>query len=551
MKNIFTLRGSFIAFFVFILCLGSFVFIGLKELYSAMEKVDIAEQNRYESFALAKEITESSAELTKMVRSYVMTGNPEYEKRYWEVVAIGQGKSPRPDGKTIARLALMKEKGFSPEEFAKVSESQNNSFALIKTEDIAMHAMKGLYDNGQGEFTVKGEPNIGLAQHLVNDEKYEAEVKKIMAPVGEFFTLLNNRTLKDIAAVKATAQKAYYVAISLLGAMVVSALIVLVMLYRLIRIQLMMSLMAAEKLAQGDLTIKLTTKRKDELGRLVIAIQGIATGLMALVRDVRTGVETINHVSNEIATGNMDLSSRTERQSANLEETSSSMEELTSTVKQNADNAKNANALVTTTVNLATKGGDVVSHVVSTMGSIKESSSKIAEIITVIDGIAFQTNILALNAAVEAARAGEQGRGFAVVASEVRTLAQRSANAAKEIKSLIDDSVIKVNSGGQLVDQAGVTMSEIVQSVNNVANLMNDITSASEEQNIGIASVGEAITKMDEMTQQNASLVEESANAAKSMQTQVQQLIETVGMFKVNEVIGNELMITGGVQSKR
>lgn len=537
MKKSFTLRGSFIAFFVFILILGGFVYLGLKELYNAMDKVDAAEQNRYESYALAKEITESSAELTKMVRSYVMTGNPDYEKRYWEVVAIGQGKSPRPDGQTIARLDLMKEKGFSSEEFAKVSESQNNSFALIKTEDIAMHAMKGLFDNGDGKYTIKGEPNVELARDLVNNAKYEAEVKKIMAPVDEFFILLNDRTLTNISSVKADALKAYYVAIGLLLIMILSALFVLIILYRLIKSQLNISLTAAEQLAKGNLTIKLKTNRKDELGRLVVAIQGIATGLMGLVRDVRTGVETINAASKDIAAGNMDLSDRTEKQSSNLEETSSSMEELTSTVKQNADNAKNANDLVTTTVGLATKGGEVVSHVVKTMGSIKESSAKIAEIITVIDSIAFQTNILALNAAVEAARAGEQGRGFAVVASEVRTLAQRSANAAKEIKGLISDSVLKVNAGGQLVDQAGETMGEIVNSVKNVAHLMSDITTASGEQSLGIAMVSEAITKMDEMTQQNSALVEQSASSAKSMQEQVQHLMKTVSIFKVNDII--------------
>lgn len=535
MKKNLSLRARFTGFFIFLFLSGGLVLLGLIELEHSMLKVNEAEQNRYESFVLAKEVTESSAALTKMVRSYVMTGNPEYEKKYWDIVAIGQGKLARPDGRTIPRLELMKEKGFSEAEFAKVSESQNNSFALIKTEDIAMHAMKGLYDDGSGNFTVKGQPNIELARKLVNDEHYEAEVEKIMKPVSEFFALLDQRTAQNIDEVKAQAIRAYLVAMVLLMVLLVASAVSIYMFYRLIAKKVKMSLNAAEKLAIGDLTIKLTTKRTDELGRLVVAIQGVATGLMELVRKVKEGVDSINDESKEIAMGNIDLSTRTEAQSANLEETSSSMERLTTTVKQNAENAKNANQLVSSAVDLATKGGDVVSHVVETMGSIKESSAKISEIITVIDGIAFQTNILALNAAVEAARAGEQGRGFAVVASEVRTLAQRSANAAKEIKDLIDDSVTKVNAGGILVDEAGVTMGEIVHSVKNVASLMNDITNASEEQSHGIASINEAITKMDEMTQQNATLVEQSANSAKSMQEQVSRLLETVSIFRIEE----------------
>jgi methyl-accepting chemotaxis protein len=237
--------------------------------------------------------------------------------------------------------------------------------------------------------------------------------------------------------------------------------------------------------------------------------------------------------SDEIASGNADLSSRTESQASSLEETASSMEELTTTVKQNADNARQANQLVVSASDFATKGGDVVGHVVDTMGSIKESSRKIVDIIGVIDGIAFQTNILALNAAVEAARAGEQGRGFAVVAAEVRNLAQRSANAAKEIKSLISDSVEKVDAGGKLVDEAGKTMEEIVTSVKHVADIMGEITAASQEQSSGIEEVNRAIAQMDEMTQQNAALVEEAAAAAESMQEQAAALAQAVAVFKL------------------
>jgi methyl-accepting chemotaxis protein len=239
----------------------------------------------------------------------------------------------------------------------------------------------------------------------------------------------------------------------------------------------------------------------------------------------------------EIASGNADLSSRTESQASALEETASSMEELTSTVKQNAENAQQANQLVVSASDVALRGGEVVGQVVNTMSSIKESSRKIVDIIGVIDGIAFQTNILALNAAVEAARAGEQGRGFAVVASEVRNLAQRSAGAAKEIKALISDSVEKVDAGSQLVDQAGKTMNEIVTSVQHVADIMSEVTAASQEQSAGIEQVNRAIAQMDEITQQNAALVEQASAAAQSMQDQAGGLSQAVSVFKLDDAM--------------
>jgi methyl-accepting chemotaxis protein len=248
---------------------------------------------------------------------------------------------------------------------------------------------------------------------------------------------------------------------------------------------------------------------------------------------VRTGTETIAVASREIATGNASLSSRTESQASSLEETASSMEELTSTVKENAEQARHANQLVQSTADIAMAGGQIVGKVVDTMASIKDSSRKISDIIGVIDGIAFQTNILALNAAVEAARAGEQGRGFAVVASEVRNLAQRSASAAKEIKALIEDSVGKVDAGGKLVDETGEAMDDIVTSVQLVADIMGGIAAASQEQSSGIEQVNQAITQMDDVTQQNAALVEEAAAAAESLQDQAAKLAEAVSVFRL------------------
>lgn len=286
-------------------------------------------------------------------------------------------------------------------------------------------------------------------------------------------------------------------------------------------------------LAKGDLTQKMANQYEGIFGQLRDDSEQTVTQLTEIVNKIKEAVESINTASREIADGNNDLSQRTEEQAANLQETASSMEELTSTVKQNAENAKHANELAASASDVAIKGGEVVGQVVHTMSSINDSSKKIADIISVIDGIAFQTNILALNAAVEAARAGEQGRGFAVVATEVRALAQRSAAAAKEIKELISDSVNKVEDGTQLVDQAGKTMDEIVSSVKRVTDIMAQIASASQEQSAGIEQVNDSITKMDEITQQNASLVEEAAAASESMREQAEQLTQAVRVFRL------------------
>jgi methyl-accepting chemotaxis protein len=290
----------------------------------------------------------------------------------------------------------------------------------------------------------------------------------------------------------------------------------------------------AGSIAHGDLSIRIETQDNDR-GSLLVEMKQMRDSLVGIVSQVRRGTETIGTASREIAAGNLDLSSRTELQASSLEKTASAMEELTSTVRQNAENAREANQLAASASDVARKGGEVVSQVVGTMGEINSSANKIADIIGVIDGIAFQTNILALNAAVEAARAGEQGRGFAVVASEVRNLAQRSAAAAKEIKTLIGDSVEKVERGSKLVGQAGVTMDEVVSSVKRVTDIMSDIAAASAEQSAGIEQVNLSIIEMDSMTQQNASLVEEAAAAAQSLQDQAGELARVVSIFKLDE----------------
>ena len=283
----------------------------------------------------------------------------------------------------------------------------------------------------------------------------------------------------------------------------------------------------------GDLTRRLSVQGNDELTQIARAFNHFTDKIASVLVRIRESSETVRHASTEIASGNQDLSARTEQQASSLEETAAAMEQLTATVQHNAENARQARQLASSASDIATHGGTVVDQVVRTMGGIEQSSHRIADIIGVIDSIAFQTNILALNAAVEAARAGEQGRGFAVVASEVRTLAQRSATAAKEIKALIDDSVGQVDAGSRLVQDAGATMGKVVESVQRVTAIVTEISNASQEQSTGIAEIGTAVSQMDQSTQQNATLVEEATAAAQSLQQQAAQLADVVAGFRL------------------
>jgi methyl-accepting chemotaxis protein-1 (serine sensor receptor) len=321
------------------------------------------------------------------------------------------------------------------------------------------------------------------------------------------------------------------------AAVVLGLLLALVIGYRLVRAitgPLNEAVRIASAVASGDLTQQIAAGANDETGKLMQALKRMNDSLRDIVARVRVGTDTIVTASGQIASGNMDLSSRTEQQASSLEETASSMEELNSTVRHNEDNARAANELALAASDVAARGGQVVSEVVQTMVAINAASHRIADIIGVIDGIAFQTNILALNAAVEAARAGEHGRGFPVVATEVRSLAQKSASAAREIKTLINDTVSQVDGGTRLAQQAGATMEEVVASVRQVTDMMGEISSASVEQSAGIGQVNQAIVQMDQATQQNAALVEQAAAAAGALQEQAQQLLAAVQVFQID-----------------
>ena len=385
------------------------------------------------------------------------------------------------------------------------------------------------------------------ATFAFTQQEFMPAAMALVKTVQDYVKVEEQERDKAIAAAHAARQNAALVGIGIAVLAVVIGLLLATALVRSIMEPLRQAVQAANAISNGDLTQRLDTNRQDEFGELLHAFQQMSDRLRTLVGDVRSGVEAVSAASGQIATGNHDLSARTEQTAANLQETAASMEQLTATVTQAADTARQANQLAATAAQAAERGGVVVEQVVSSMQQITDSSRKISDILGVIDGIAFQTNILALNAAVEAARAGEQGRGFAVVASEVRSLAGRSAEAAKEIKALIGASVANVESGSQQVAQAGQNMTEIVEGVRRVTDLIGEITASATEQRDGIAQVNVAITNLDQMTQQNAALVEESAAAAGAMRDQTQRLAEVVSVFNV----GTGQYTAGSAQTAR
>ncbi|HEV7855771.1 MAG TPA: methyl-accepting chemotaxis protein [Herminiimonas sp.] len=446
----------------------------------------------------------------------------------------------------MGTLVLLSNESEMEPEIRKIADARNKYNAAFDALQKKQESDEGLallekIKKAQRETKPVNDSVIELARQN-KDEEATALLVKQATPLNhawqddldEAIHLQKRANEVDTAAAAATYEKAKWYMMAMAAAALLLGAFIAWLITRSIVRPVKTAMEIARTVALGDLTSRIEADSKDETGQLLRSLKDMNDNLVNIVSQVRVGTETIASVSSQIASGNLDLSSRTEQQASSLEETASSMEELTSTVRHNVDNARQANQLALNASGIAVRGGVVVAQVVETMGFINESAKKISDIIGVIDGIAFQTNILALNAAVEAARAGEQGRGFAVVASEVRNLAQRSSVAAKDIRVLIADSVEKVETGGLLVSEAGKTMNEIVLGVKQVTEIMAEITAASEEQSAGIQQVNQAINQMDQVTQQNAALVEEAAAAAESLRVQAAGLSGIVSVFRLD-----------------
>ncbi|ADJ66004.1 HAMP domain-containing protein [Herbaspirillum seropedicae] len=486
--------------------------VGMKSLSSISKSSALIVEDRYEKIALAVEIRDNVNGAARNLRNALLGRNLEEATRYLDRSAANSAKTTEALGKMEKILSTARGR----ELFQSIQEARS-------AYNTPRDKLRELIKQQKKEEAVE----LLFTQVIPAQDKY-------FQVLDQFVAFQKSLMEQSVTEGRDTTQSAIAMMLGLSAVAIALCVIAAWLVTRSITRPLNEAVSVASAVAAGDLTVQIGATSKDETGALLAALKSMNDSLHRIVSEVRQGSDTINTASAEIATGNLDLSSRTEEQAGALEETASAMEELTSTVKQNADNARQANSLAATASEVAVQGGSVVGQVVQTMGEINDASRKIVDIISVIDGIAFQTNILALNAAVEAARAGEQGRGFAVVASEVRTLAQRSASAAKEIKALIDDSVSRVDNGSRLVEQAGTTMTEVVASVRRVTDVVAEISAASNEQSDGIEQINHAITQMDQVTQQNAALVEEAAAAAQSLQEQSTRLSATVSVFKLS-----------------
>lgn len=554
MLGLLNLRQKFFLLLTLLLLLVAIVIATQWQVNQANVAIQNAYQTRYESTLLANELRHSSDDLTRMVRTYTVTGEPIWKEHYQEVARIRAGEQPRPQGyegiywdfraadmpvsehttEQISLLDMMQRAGFTDKELELLAQANQRSNeltnleseALLLTDELARNALDQLLPN---------QPDQLRAMDMVHGRYYHHTKAEIMVLINQFFEALIERTNTNIADAKATAAQWRWVQWLSSG---IALLVFFVLLYTIFT-QIIRALgrvvTVMDTIAQGDLTQSVSIEGKDETAQLASALTQMQTSLQQIVASVRSSSNSIATAASQISAGTHDLASRTEQQSSALAETAATMEEITATIKLSADNVHEASDLAHSSNQTATENGQSVLTLVKQMEDLNSHAKKVAEITELINTIAFQTNILALNAAVEAARAGEQGRGFAVVASEVRGLAQRAASAAKDIQTLIDQSVSATQVGSNQAQKVGSGIEALMQRIQSVSNLMNEIDAASREQSTGVEQVNIAMSQMDDVTRQNASLVEESAAASSSLREQAEHLAHLVAVFKLDD----------------